>query len=208
LNGDSTFFKDPFSNLNTHYQFTGDPFSNTGWTEINLSPSTISGNFPGERSGTMSFPAFSLDSGESQTVEFSLTVAQNTFRTGFAEYLPLLRRRVGQVGAFYNNQPPISKSYALYFSCPVVVGENEKEIEDESWTVQLYPNPTQGQLSLRSEVNIEKIEIRNGNGAVIQAINLRSHQSSIDLSGLAGGVYFIALFDGNQWIRKKILLLK
>ena len=55
---------------NTKFHYSGDPHAGTGWTESNLSPTTASGNNPGNRSGTMGIKAFSLDPGEMKFMEF------------------------------------------------------------------------------------------------------------------------------------------
>lgn len=74
----------------------------------------------------------------------------------------------------------------------------------------IYPNPTQGQitLSLGNDLlkNIHSINLYNSNAALVKKINATSNTIALDISGMATGVYFlhIHLIKGKS-ITKKII---
>lgn len=206
LNGDSTYFKNPHTSINTLYQFSGDPFANTGWTESNTNPTVPAGNPPGDRRGTMGFPAFSLAPGASHTTELVINVAQKTFRTGTAEYLPLLRNQVDYVKTYFNNQMVTPSNYALYYNCPVVVNNSEFKAE-QSNEFQIYPNPSNGLVYLKYQGSTEQVEVRSIDGKLIQVFQWDSNSNSINVSDLQQGIYIIRIHNENGWKQQKLLLL-
>ncbi|MCZ6595144.1 MAG: T9SS type A sorting domain-containing protein [Bacteroidetes bacterium] len=67
------------------------------------------------------------------------------------------------------------------------------DISDNNYSrVVLYPNPTQGLVTLFSDQTITKIELLNSLG---QNIDLTWDTSQIDLSKLESGIYFLRLED-------------
>ena len=71
---------------------------------------------------------------------------------------------------------------------------------DEQSTIQVYPNPTQGFLTIASsDLPIKKISVFNYTGALIRELNnleTKSHQ--FDISSLSSGIYFMRIEDGNS----------
>ncbi len=68
-------------------------------------------------------------------------------------------------------------------------------ISDNNYSrVVLYPNPTQGLVTLFSDQTITKIELLNSLG---QNIDLTWDTSQIDLSKLESGIYFLRIQDHN-----------
>ncbi|RLD30625.1 MAG: hypothetical protein DRI70_00605 [Bacteroidetes bacterium] len=68
-------------------------------------------------------------------------------------------------------------------------------ISDNNYSrVVLYPNPTQGLVTLLSDQTITKIELLNSLG---QNIDLTWDTSQIDLSKLESGIYFLRIQDHN-----------
>ena len=61
-----------------------------------------------------------------------------------------------------------------------------------------YPNPTQGKVFFSYSQPIEKISVSNILGQVILENKISSNQAEIDLSGFAGGTYFVKLISDNQ----------
>ncbi len=70
-------------------------------------------------------------------------------------------------------------------------------------TVQLFPNPTKGQLWIKSNKSIEKVKLFNNLG---QLLYMSSDTDSINLSAFKSGIYIIELQFYNQtYERKKII---
>jgi len=75
-------------------------------------------------------------------------------------------------------------------------------------TIQLYPNPFSNELSIKSETEINRIEIRNLLGQAIKTVYVKNNSTSIDLSHVAPGNYFVTvkLSNGNTSTKKAVKL--
>lgn len=70
-------------------------------------------------------------------------------------------------------------------------------------TIKLYPNPTKGFISIKSNKSIESVKLYNNMG---QILYLSTNSYSIDLSNFPSGIYIIEIIDINQSTeRKKIV---
>ncbi len=79
----------------------------------------------------------------------------------------------------------------LEFTLNVITGIDEtKAIKNSGF--QIYPNPTNEFLNIKSETIIEKIKIFDINGKVLNATNLQGSQI-LDVSNLPNGIYFLYL---------------
>ena len=74
-----------------------------------------------------------------------------------------------------------------------------KELESSSLSV--YPNPTTGKITIESS-NVERIEIYNLSGVLIQSTN----NKEINLSQEAKGIYFVKLITKSGTTTEKIIL--
>jgi polyhydroxybutyrate depolymerase len=74
--------------------------------------------------------------------------------------------------------------------------------------ILIYPNPTYGLLSIKSETS-KKIEIINELGQQVYYVYSDVHTSSniIDISHLPRGVYFLKINNNNSLVYKKIVKL-
>ena len=76
----------------------------------------------------------------------------------------------------------------------------------------VFPSPTTGILNVKSETNIVQIEIYNQLGQVVLSIpipiTLGSNLSTIDISNLSQGLYFIKIRDVNGNIGSKKVVKK
>ena len=96
-------------------------------------------------------------------------------------------------------------SKTLTFSA-VLANENFASLED----IVVYPNPSNGvfNISKNSMININKIRVFDGNAKLLKEINteITDQNSSIDLSGLTTGMYFMELSNDSDQVVKKILI--
>ncbi|MDR0835542.1 MAG: T9SS type A sorting domain-containing protein, partial [Tannerella sp.] len=80
----------------------------------------------------------------------------------------------------------------------------------ETETINIFPNPVENELFIRSEQQIEKVVILDISGRVVVSTGLTTvgvteHSQSINVSHLPKGLYFVKIFAGNQSITNKII---
>ena len=105
---------------------------------------------------------------------------------------------------FQEEKPQFNVSKSLISS------NNEISLFEEETTVEMYPNPTNGnvtfELDFESYENIA-IEVYNLQGQLVIATSINSQESYIDLSNLNDGLYFIKtkLSENETKVTKMIL---
>lgn len=63
--------------------------------------------------------------------------------------------------------------------------------ENEATSFTIYPNPANGILHISSGIKSEEVQIFNSNGKLVKSLALNSTQTTIDISSLKKGLYFI-----------------
>jgi hypothetical protein len=73
-------------------------------------------------------------------------------------------------------------------------------------TVRLYPNPSQNEFSIESDVDIKQIKMYNQLGQVVLEFDDIKPQLSYDISILSKGVYFVELssVQGKKTVKKLV----
>ena len=71
--------------------------------------------------------------------------------------------------------------------------------------INIYPNPTLGNLFIQAQVKPEIVSIINIDGSEVLRIENISKMNKIDLSSIPSGVYFIRITFKNQTVIKKIV---
>ena len=89
--------------------------------------------------------------------------------------------------------------YRMYIGCNLITS-SEDQIEKE--TIQVFPNPTQGQIEIlySEELNIKIID---NTGRVVKQESLVN--SKIDISELPNGVYFLQINSKDQFKTERII---
>ena len=64
--------------------------------------------------------------------------------------------------------------------------------------VGLYPNPTTSQVTVTSTKLIQTVELYDLSGRLLDRMNVNATQSTINVSGLANGVYFAKIYTEDQ----------
>jgi len=82
-------------------------------------------------------------------------------------------------------------------------------LENLNITINLYPNPTDGDFTIEfSELIIGKIEITNNIGQIVQKVKITDKKMSFNLSKQQSrGIYFVKIYsDKNELLKiEKIL---
>ncbi|MCW3161950.1 T9SS type A sorting domain-containing protein [Chryseobacterium oryctis] len=84
----------------------------------------------------------------------------------------------------------------------MVLGTNEITMANISKELRVYPNPTNGNFSIKAE-NSSKAEIYDEAGKMIKAIEIKKGENSADISELPNGVYIIKTNSQSTKIIKK-----
>ncbi|WP_186989854.1 T9SS type A sorting domain-containing protein [Constantimarinum furrinae] len=94
-----------------------------------------------------------------------------------------------------------SGSFQLTINCESILGTDEFNRHE----IALYPNPVQDILNVSAREEISTVSIYGVSGAKINTYNFQQSSGQIDLSALAGGIYFVQISAGNQIETFKII---
>ncbi|MGB1031988.1 MAG: T9SS type A sorting domain-containing protein, partial [Flavobacteriales bacterium] len=72
-------------------------------------------------------------------------------------------------------------------------------------SINLYPNPSSGLIFL-SSVNSGTAQVIDASGRIVKSLNFK--QGQLDLSDLESGLYTVMLFDQQQSLGAKKVLIK
>ena len=190
----------------TNYMFSGNPYTQVGWSEVNPGP-TEQRNNEGDRRFFGSMPYFALQPSERKTIEvvvgYGMT-PDTTTQVGqnIAEMISVLN-----ASGDYNDTITLPNSdFAKTDSCNKVTSINEIDREQLSST-RFFPNPTNGKLQITSAKSMVQLKVFDMKGAKIYAIYPASKSYQLDLESLNKGVYIIRVLDEDgKWENEKIIL--
>lgn len=81
-----------------------------------------------------------------------------------------------------------------------------KVIKENKDDIIVYPNPTNGEVTIKSENVITKVEVYNSLGAsVLSKGNINTKTATFSLSNLSKGIYTVKVFNPNSVIEKQII---
>ena len=83
------------------------------------------------------------------------------------------------------------------------------DIDLENHTIQVYPNPNNGEFILESEAKIQSIRIVNAMGKVMQEVQFPNgvNKHRINLNIDFAGLYIVQCQINNSWLNKKIITM-
>lgn len=97
----------------------------------------------------------------------------------------------------------LNPSQGVFIEGDLVLSTKIAEIEE---TVSIFPNPTQNHFTINSDAKIDKLEIWDTSGKLIQSISRTSlNDSSIDISALSKGSYVVILYSGEKSKQKQVV---
>ncbi|MCW5519138.1 T9SS type A sorting domain-containing protein [Aureitalea sp. L0-47] len=78
--------------------------------------------------------------------------------------------------------------------------------EQEENPIRVYPNPTNGSVTISGNLRATNLEVYNVLGARVMQLKLSSEQTQLDISDLPSGVYMFRLTstDGSSVVKKVI----
>jgi uncharacterized repeat protein (TIGR01451 family) len=131
------------------------------------------------------------------------------------ESIGFIQYRVKPVAGLLDGTIIKNTAYIYFdFNTPIVTNTSENlfsetagvdELVDE--TIQLYPNPSDNQIFVRSENNIEQVSLYDLNGMLMRTVSPNAKNTSINVSDLKSGIY-IATVQTNQSIVTKRLIVR
>jgi hypothetical protein len=99
----------------------------------------------------------------------------------------------------------VSTDEGAYYCYDYMVGVEEPETQN-SIQVEIFPNPTDDQLSIVCQGQLEKVSIFNSSGEIVLNKLLQTNKTNIDVSGLSPGVYFLQVkTDIGSEVRKILI---
>jgi hypothetical protein len=88
-------------------------------------------------------------------------------------------------------------------TCQTSVGVDEVTFNKEQ--LLIYPNPASHDLNIRSFSSISKLVLTNSIGQKVLERNVDLEETSLDLSGLNAGIYFVEITNGEGTLIRKIV---
>ncbi|WP_432412765.1 choice-of-anchor B family protein [Rasiella sp. SM2506] len=105
---------------------------------------------------------------------------------------------------FRSNATNTQERFTLFFVSDEVLGPNDEEFDN----IVVYPNPTKNILNILSaQAPLERLEIYDLRGRLIQE-DIEGEDivtTSLDISRLRAGVYFVKIFTATGTITKKVI---
>jgi len=90
--------------------------------------------------------------------------------------------------------------YDLGYGNPAAVNE----LDFANWNV--YPNPTQGTITVRSDIEIDQIRVMDISGKEVLTKTLQGSQTTLELSYLGSGVYLIEVVSDARKSLKRLVI--
>ncbi len=168
--------------VHANYMFSGDPVTNTGWTEVNA------GNQPGDRRIIMSAGPFSFAPGEQLCIDLAFPFARSSQEHNNLDAITELRQAADFIQNFYDSQN---------FNCNLqVAGIDEKR--NDGNVAAVFPNPNNGRFYLTAREEISSVNVYDSMGKIVFSKTFsRNNNTSVevDLTQYPSGVYLYRLLS-------------
>ena len=90
----------------------------------------------------------------------------------------------------------------------IMTTEDMGILDNNTPELSLYPNPTTGIVNIQTKEKISSISVYNAAGQKVPFNSLNQENTSIDISSLPGGIYFIELNLNNKTIKRYKVIRK
>ncbi len=173
--------------ISSEYMFSGDPVTQTGWTEASL------GNTPNDRRGVGVGEGRNFSAGDTIEFEFAVMLAKNTSSSA-AGAITDLRNQTAAVTQWFGSQS-FDAWNAVCSGKTVGVKETAEEINPLS--VKVYPNPTQSSFTVAGLEEQAEMSVYALDGSLMVQQRITSGQT-LDVKQLPSGIYIIRLVENNR----------
>ena len=170
--------------------------TNTGWTELG------EGNLTSDRKAIFSTGPFTLEPGAINEFTIGITYSKDP-EFNYVEQVGLLRNRLDTIQQFFDNC--FDQGEAV--SCPSIVTSNEDLEVPTKNQLQVYPNPTHGQVSidLPKQQN-GTLRVFTANGQELLQKRTFSERLTLDVQNWPRGVYFLRWESKQEVLMNKLLV--
>ncbi|WP_306617719.1 DUF7619 domain-containing protein [Chryseobacterium ginsenosidimutans] len=80
------------------------------------------------------------------------------------------------------------------------------EIRNGNSSINVYPNPTKGDVNIKADLKIKTVEVYDTQGRIIQKqIGINAQNTKISLQNMASGMYILKIVTDREVITKKVL---
>jgi hypothetical protein len=195
--------KHMYNGLPSNYMYSGNPLTNQGDTEVNA------GNIPNDRRGLMTFPKTSLMAGETISYTLAHGYARKENPNNYLENVGELISQLNQAEEFISSlKGTIPTYFPNSYACNLVgVDENAKNLD----AVNLYPNPSNGSVSLRSSAFMQNVVVYSATGTLVHQQSISASKSAevkLDKT-LPNGIYLVEIkLQNGEKLRKKLSLMR
>src|SRR5690606_29251526 len=84
----------------------------------------------------------------------------------------------------------------------ITTTENMGISENNTNEIYLYPNPTTGTINIQTKEKINSVSVYNAVGQKVEFNSLNNENTSIDISSLLSGTYFVEINLNNKTIKR------
>lgn len=192
LKGDSSGYLFGNSSPSVPHAFSGDPQTNTGWTEYSKN------NVAGDRRSIIGNGPFTFLPGEVIELEYSiLTTFDSTSATGHKN-IAKMKNQNASIKNFYNlsNQP----------TClAITTSINEKT--DQKLNLTILPNPASDFVIIQSPSSLigAEVSVYNSLGQLVLSDKINSSSYKMELKDLANGMYVIEVRSQTTFGNSKLI---
>lgn len=158
---------------------------------------TSSGNIPSDRRGLGSFGPFTFQAGAIHEIDFAYVFGRATSGGNLAS-VAVMQERIDSVRQKFNNG-------ITGCGCPSLTGITNY---DNSDSLSIYPNPAADNITINftSTSKNASIKIYDARGRLVKSIaNVKSGETTFNISELESGLYLINVNDGNTSTTKRFI---
>lgn len=181
------------------YPDTSDPyFYSTGGIPVPAWSESNSGSQPGDRRGIGSTGPFTFSPGARIDISLAFVFGRDYQNTGNLAGVAVMQERVDSIRSYYENGFTTT-------ACGLTLSVNEEELPENDLVI--YPNPFNETMTIEYELENRtgKLRVISMVGQVVHTQAVNSYRTTLDLSELSNGIYFVQVMDGSKIVTKKVL---
>ena len=177
----------------TNFCFPGDPNDTSQWSEVQVSNILP----PGDRRMTGSTGPMTFSAGEVKHFDLAFLTSYDSL-SGMLQIVDTLKRDADRIQSYYNSIVVPCRS-----QLPTAI-KNIANTGDLDFVV--YPNPANNQITIQSSANIQRFEMTDAEGRLIEKQVNISDRHTINIVNLAKGVYLLKVTSNGKTGFKKVVI--